>query len=104
PCFAGSIINKQNGGGIAVVAATQPALSGIAYHDEEILEIIFGSSNLNRFFFESYEPGIFLSNMFVEAQNLYINKIRTPESFIVDYVTINEFNLFGDPSLKIGGY
>ena len=104
PCFAGSIINKQNGGGIAVVAATQPCLSGIAYDDEEILEIIFGSSNLNRFFFESYEPGIFLSNMFVEAQNLYIDNIRSPNSYIVDYVTVNEFNLFGDPSLKIGGY
>jgi len=104
PCFAGSIINKQNGGGIAVFAATQPSISGIAYDDEEILEIIFGCSNLNRFFFESYEPGIFLSNMFVEAQNLYIDNIRSPESFIVDYVTINEFNLFGDPSLKIGGY
>jgi len=104
PCLAGSIINKQNGGGIAVVAAIQPSLSAIAYDDEEILEIIFGASNLNRFFFESYEPGIFLSNMFVEAQNLYIDDIRSPESFIVDYVTINEFNLFGDPSLKIGGY
>jgi len=103
PCFAQSILNKQYGGGIAVVAATQPGLSAFAYDDGEILEIIFGSGNLNRFFFESYEPGILLSNLFVEAQNLYINNIRSPGSFIMDLVTLNEFNLFGDPSLKIGG-
>ena len=40
----------------------------------------------------------------VEAQNLYIGNIRSPESIIVDFVAVNEFNLFGDPSLKIGGY
>jgi hypothetical protein len=104
PCFAGSLLTKELGGGIAVVAATQPGLTGLAYEDGEIREIIFGSSNLNRFFFDSYEPRIILSDIFVNAQNLYINNIRNPSSFIMDYITLNEFNLFGDPSLKIGGY
>ena len=104
PCFAGSLLNKKSGGGIAVIAATQPGFFGIAYDNEEIIDIIFGSSKLNRFFFESYEQGISLSTMFIEAQNKYINAIRSPESMVIDYVTINEFNLFGDPSLKIGGY
>jgi len=60
PCFAGSLLLKQSGGSIAVVAATQPGLTGFAIYDGEIIDIIFGSSNLNRFFFESYEPGIIL--------------------------------------------
>ena len=104
PCFAGSLLSKENGGGIAVIAATQPGLSGNAIDTEngEIIDIVFGSSNLNRFFFNSYKPNVTLSEMMIEAQNKYINSIRGPDSFIVDYVTLHEFNLFGDPSLKIG--
>lgn len=104
PCFSGSFITKQSGGCIAAVAATQPGLVGFAIDDEEIIDIVFGSSILNRFFFESYEPGIILSDMFIESQNLYINFIRNLDSMIVDCVTLQEFNLFGDPSLKVGGY
>ena len=103
PCFAGSLLFKENGGGIAVIAASQPGLSGIALDDGEIIDIVFGSSNLNRFFFQSYQPNSTVSELMIDAQNTYINTIRGPNSFIIDYVTLQEFNVFGDPSLIIGG-
>ena len=102
-CFAASFLNTGSGGGVGVIAATQPGLCGLAYDDEEILSIVFGSSDLNMFFFESYDEGISFSDMFVAAQNKYIDKIRGPEGLIIDYTTLHEFNLFGDPSLIIGG-
>ena len=52
----------------------------------------------HRYFAESYKPGCSLGEMMVQTQHKYI------ESFNWDRVTIDEFNLIGDPSLKIGGY
>ena len=75
----------------------------LEYDDGEIIDINFGPSNLNIYFFESYEPGISLSNMFVDAQNRFIDRIKN-SSMAVDLIALNEMNLFGDPSLKIGGY
>ena len=104
PCFASSLLLTKSRGAIAVIAATQPSLSGFAIDNGDIIDIVFGSSNLNRFFFESYNEDILLSDMIIQTQNNYINNIRSPESFVTDYVTVNEFNLYGDPSLKIGGF
>ena len=103
PCFASSLLNKHSGGCIAVIASTQPILLNLEYDDGEIIDINFGPSNLNIYFFESYEPGISLSNMFVDAQNRFIDRIKN-SSMAVDLIALNEMNLFGDPSLKIGGY
>ena len=40
--------------------------------------------------------------MFQEAQIKFINTVS--EEIIYDPLTVQEFTLFGDPSLKIGGY
>jgi hypothetical protein len=103
PCFAWTILKKSSGGGIAVIASSQPAMQGIAYQSDDI-EILFGANLLHRFFIESYESGIFLSDMLIRSQNSYLNKVVDFNGVMWDHNTINEFNLLGDPSLKIGGY
>ena len=42
--------------------------------------------------------------MFIRSQNSYLNKVVDFNGVMWDRNTINEFNLLGDPSLKIGGY
>jgi len=46
----------------------------------------------------NYEEGISVSEMFTGSQNDYINYVYK------DCVTLEEFILIGDPSLKTGGY
>jgi hypothetical protein len=58
-----------------------------------------GAGFLNVHFFKAYEPGIMVSHMLVSSQNDYINEREWP-----DCITLEEFILLGDPSLKIGGY
>ena len=103
PCFASSILKKSSGGGIAVIASSQPAMQGIAYYSDDI-EILFGASLLHRYFIEAYDNGTSLSEMLVISQNSYINNVADQNGIMWDRNTINEFNLLGDPSLKIGGY
>jgi hypothetical protein len=103
PCFILPLLNKQSGGSISVIASSQLSWHGIEYNDNET-EVIFGSLILHRYFFEAYESGIILSDMFVKSQNSYINMIASQDSIVWDRNTIDEFNLIGDPSLKVGGY
>jgi hypothetical protein len=95
PCFAWSIVKKQSGGGIAAIAASQPAWND---YDFEGGYSEFGAFILHKYFVEAYGYGITLSDMMIHAQNSYIDSLSW------DRVTIDEFNLIGDPSLKIGGY
>ncbi len=53
-------------------------------------------------FFEAYTPGENLGSLFVQAQQQYIENVVN--RIIYDPITIQEFTLIGDPSLKIGGY
>jgi len=88
PSFAWSLVNYKDGGSIASIGATR-----IAYENEN-----FGAIKLSEEFFKSYENGITLGQMLTKAQNSYINEISNDE------LTVEEFILLGDPSLKIGGY
>ena len=103
PCFAWSLIKHQTGGGVAVVAASQPSWDGFAYNDRGV-DFIFGSAILHKSFFEGYKLGIALANMLVQAQTSYIHMITNRDGTMWDRNTLDEFNLIGDPSLKIGGY
>jgi len=94
PCIGWYVIKKPVGGAIATIGATMVAFTmvdGNGAHG--------GAGFLNVHFFKAYEPGITVSQMLVSAQNDYLN-----ENFWTDYFTLQEFILFGDPSLKIGGY
>ena len=75
----------------------------MAYIGDNI-EVIFGCLILHTYFYEAYESGDTLSNMAVRAQNSYIHKIINQDGVVWDRNTIDEYNLIGDPSLKIGGY
>ncbi len=91
--FAWSFIKHEKGGGIAAVGATRPAYT---YVDKD--GVYAGAGYLDVHFFKSYEEGITAGEMLSHAQNEYINNVG------FDVFTIEEFELLGDPSLRIGGY
>jgi hypothetical protein len=91
-CIAWDLLKADNCGSIISIGGVRSGT--LVRHDPPS-----GFSGLFSIkFFESYEPGIIISDM-------YNNAIS---SFIYDswrnYVTIQRFILLGDPSLKIGGY
>jgi len=92
PCFAWSLISNKNGGGIATIASTQMDIKTVEENE------ITGSALLTIEFFKAFDKNKPLSYILMEAQKNYIKKIGK------DYETLVSFNLFGDPSLKIGGY
>ncbi len=94
PCFAWYLILKPFGGAVATIGATRVAFTMV---DNE--GIHGGAGFMNVHFFKAYEPGIMVSEMLVSAQNDYLNQGEWK-----DCITLEEFNLLGDPSLKVGGY
>jgi hypothetical protein len=94
PCFAWSMVAKPNGGAIATIGATRIAYSMISQSG-----VHGGCSYLALKFFENLEDSKYLGQMLVSAKTDYIN-----ESPWEDTLTLEEFILLGDPSLKIGGY
>lgn len=96
PCFAWALVKKQNSGAIAAVAATRVAFGGFAGNP-----LVAGASRLHSSFFEAYSPGVSLGEMFLQAQQAYIEDIW--ETVIYDPLTVQEFCLIGDPSLQVGG-
>jgi hypothetical protein len=97
PCFAWALVKKQNSGAIAAVAATRVGFGGFAGDP-----LIAGASRLHASFFEAYSPGMTLGEMFIQAQQAYIEEVF--ETIIYDPLTVQEFCLIGDPSLRVGGY
>jgi hypothetical protein len=86
-------MKKTNGGAIATIGSTRIAFTHVTNEGPQ-----WGAGLLNREFFKAYENKIKLSDMFLKAQNNYLNIHRN------DCITIEEFILLGDPSLLIGGY
>jgi len=92
PCFAWSLVTNKNGGAIATIASTQL--------DVWIVEKNFfaGTALLSSEFCKAFKPGLFLSDVLMQAQKNYIKKIGK------DYEILESFILIGDPTLMIGGY
>ena len=100
PCFAWCMVKKANGGAIATIGATETATTSV---DEDGPHGQAGYMNLH--FFMAYKPGIHVSEMLVSAQNDYINGVAEGVANDRFYImTIEQFILLGDPSLKVGGY
>ena len=100
PCFAWCMVKKANGGAIATIGATETATTSV---DEDGPQGQAGYMNLH--FFMAYKPGIHVSEMLVSAQNDYINGVAEGVANDRFYImTIEQFILLGDPSLKVGGY
>ena len=94
PCFAWYLVKKPVGGAVATIGSTRVAFTNV--NNEGIHG---GAGFMNLHFFKAYEPGVMVSEMLVSAQNDYLN-----EDEWKDCITLEEFILVGDPSLKIGGY
>ena len=88
PTFAWCILKKTNGGAIATIGATRTAFGSIEY----------GCGYLAVHFWQAYSSSETVSQMLTKAQNDYITNIPN------ELITIEEFILIGDPSLKMGGY
>jgi hypothetical protein len=93
PGFAYSIVKKPFGGAVASIGATR-----IAFTDVDWEGVNGGAGYLNLHFFMNYEEGISVSEMLTKSQNDYLNYVYE------DCITLEEFILIGDPSLKTGGY
>lgn len=92
-CFSWSFLAKEGGGAIATIGSTRTAYTWV-----DSLGVYGGAGYLNVHFFDSYEEGITVGQMMTGSQNAYIQNIG------LDYFTLEEFILLGDPSLMTGGY
>ena len=93
PCFAWSFLVKADGGAIGTIGATRTA-----YTHVDADGIYGGAGYLNVQFFSSYHDGVRLGQMMTGSQAGYLNGVG------MDYFTLEEFLLFGDPSLMVGGF
>lgn len=93
PCFAYAFLNRENGGAIAVVGATRSAYTFVDKNG-----VYAGAGYLDVHFFKAYTEGITVGEMLTQAQNDYLNNVG------MDYFTVEEYILLGDPSLRVGGY
>jgi hypothetical protein len=91
-CNAWEFIKQEKGGSIATISETR---AGQLVRDD--LPSGFNGLFIIKFF-ESYETGIILSDMFNNAITSFINETWK------NHVTLQMMILLGDPSLKIGGY
>ncbi|HDS59860.1 MAG TPA: hypothetical protein ENN54_06190 [Thermoplasmatales archaeon] len=100
-CFAWAFVKQEGGGAIATVASTRLSWG---YIGEYVNRGLGGYHGV--LFFKGYEEGTTPARMLASAQNEYLNTIHMPleARSKYDYKTVEEYILFGDPSLKIGGY
>jgi len=91
PCIAWKLISKRFGGAIAVMGSSRPEFTG---------SLQGGGSMLGLCFFKAYNQrngSERLSDIYMKAQKDYLRTFK-------DRMTLQGYNLLGDPSLVIGGY
>jgi hypothetical protein len=93
PTFTWEILNKRVGGGIAAVGSTRVAFTGVDANGAH-----WGAGLLNTNFYKAYAPGKYLGELMTQTQTDYINTVGK------ECITLEEFILVGDPSLRLGGY
>ena len=95
-CFAWSFVSNPDGGGIASFGATT---YGSAYLGKWVTMGLIEGMTLN--VFEAYKDGgaITFGEMWLKGINNYIS----PGMSETDYLTIEEWQPFGDPTLAIAG-
>ena len=94
--IAWDFVKKQDGGAIACIASTTISWGTVGKHAKD-----FTCGYFTTKLFESTTTG-YLGKMVYQAQNQYMNSF--PLYNHQDCLTIEAFTLFGDPSLRIGGY
>ncbi len=100
PCFAWALVKKPDGGAIATIGATETATTSV---DEDGPHGQAGYLDLH--FFQAYEPGRPVAEMLVQAKHDYLNDVAAGEANDRFYMmTVEQFQVMGDPSLHVGGY
>ncbi len=99
PCFAWAMLLNPIGGSICSIGSTRPASTNVTPKG-----IHWGSDLLCLFFFQAYDFGISISDMFTTAQKEYIYYCKTKWPNGIDPLAVEMFTLIGDPSLNIAGY
>ncbi len=106
-CWSWRLTNQQNAGSIATIGNTGLGYGTIGdYNENDIADSIeYLSGWLELEFFRQYgeEEQTILGDIFSQSITNYINTFPCMTSW-VDSKTVQEWILFGDPSLKIGGY
>jgi len=93
PCFAWSLVKLEGGGAIATIGSTRTAYTRVDQSG-----VYGGAGYLDVSFFDAYQTGATVGEMMTAAQNAYVTEVG------LDYFTIEEFMLIGDPSLHVGGF
>ena len=100
PCFAWALVKKPDGGAIATIGATETATTSVdadGPHGQ--------AGYLDLHFFQAYEPGRPVGEMLVQAKHDYLNDVAAGQANDRFYMmTIEQFQVMGDPSLAVGGY
>jgi hypothetical protein len=94
--IAWEFIKKQDGGAIASIASTSLTKVGT---NEPVKDVTSGYFTTLLFKETTMET---VGEMLAEAQIKYLNSFSSYNGD--DYLTVEQYVLFGDPSLKIGGY
>jgi hypothetical protein len=98
-CFCWSLLNRHLGGAIGIIGSTDFGLGGATPMD------LSGGLDFNFFYIIGHNAGndTFLGNSHGNTITKYlVNDIGEME--YADAYVVTQFQLFGDPSLKIGGY
>jgi peptidase C25-like protein len=104
-CIGWEIVKKQLGGGILSICSTDVAYDSSSRGPfEDLSHYIKGTALLHVTFFRNYDHGIIISDMFTSSIINYLNEVISIGEFPSDPITVEEYSLIGDPSLKIGGY
>ena len=106
-CWAWWLTRTFNGGSIATMAYTGYDWFSIGDGNEDgipdCLQRLSGFMNIHVFKQYGVNGYRMLGEIHAGAQTDYLNELF-PTTERLDYKTVEEFALFGDPSLKIGGY
>ena len=106
-CWAWWLTRTFDGGSIATLAYTGYDWFSIGDGNEDgipdCVQRLSGYMNVHVFKQYGVDGRRMLGEIHGGAQADYLNELF-PTSEVLDYKTVEEFALFGDPSLKIGGY
>ncbi len=96
-CIAEDVVLNYNGGAITSIGASR-----IGYGMWGAAHISRYSGYFNIRLYKNYDDGISTAGKILDAAKLdYLRNIGTPN--FADYKTVVEYNLFGDPTLSVGG-
>ena len=106
-CWAWKLTSKQGGGSIATIANTGLGTHAMSDSDKnnvnDYLEVLDGWLELRFFQLYNQEQIDVLGDLHSEAMKDYLNTFLCSNDEM-DTKMVQQWQLFGDPSLKVGGY